>query len=183
MVIVGGSVLERSAEGLHNTTVVLGPDGALLGSYRKHHLFSYRSREADLLVPGHGPEAVDTPVGRLGLATCFDLRFPDHFGALRRDGADVLVVPAAWPAARAEHWRVLCRARAVETQTPLLAVNGTGPADGVELAGYSCVVDAQGTVAASAGTEAGWITGTLDPEATEAWREEFPLESHVVVGA
>jgi predicted amidohydrolase len=183
-VVVGGSVLERGEDGLHNTTVVFGPDGSLLGTYRKHHLFGYRSQEAALLVPGPGPEAVDTGVGRLGLATCFDLRFPAHFAELRAVGSDLLVVPAAWPAARVEHWRVLCRARAIETQTPLVAVNGVGPCVGVELAGSSVAVDAQGEVlaAGAAGSGAGWVCAEVDFEATAAWRREFPLDDYVVAG-
>jgi predicted amidohydrolase len=181
--IVGGSVLERDGDRLRNTTVVLGPDGALLGRYRKHHLFAYRSQEAALLTPGPGPEAVDTPVGRLGLATCFDLRFPAHFAALRALGADLFVVPAAWPQARVEHWRVLCRARAIETQTPLVAVNMAGVADGVDVAGCSCALDAHGTVLAEAGRKPGWFVATVAHEATAAWRREFPLDSQVVVGS
>lgn len=182
IVLVGGSLLERRGKALHNTTVVLGPDGTLLGCYRKHHLFGYHSREAELLVPGCGPVVVPTPVGRLGLATCFDLRFPAHFATLRADDADVFIVPAAWPAARIEHFRVLCRARAIETQTPLAAVNGTGLMEGVEVGGSSCVVDAQGAVVKQAGIEPGWAVAALDPAATDAWRREFPLDTHVVVG-
>lgn len=174
-VVVAGSVLERDGDALHNTIPVLGQDGALLGTYRKSHLFGYGSREAELLTPGDGPVVVETPVGRLGLATCFDLRFPEHFAALRAGGADVHVVPAAWPAARASHWDVLTRARAIETQTPLVACNGAGDEHGVRLAGRSVICDALGDVVASAGEGAETVEAKLDHGATAAWRADFRL--------
>ena len=174
-VTVAGSVLERDGDRIYNTIPVLGPSGELLGSYRKCHLFTYGSREGELLTPGSEVVVIDTPVGRLGLATCFDLRFPTQFGVMRSLGADVLVVPAAWPAARWEHWRVLVQARAIETQTPVVAVNATGTSEGVELAGSSLVVDARGNVVADAGAAPGWLTATLDLDDAVQWRREFPL--------
>lgn len=174
-VTVAGSVLERDGDRIYNTIPVLGPSGELLGSYRKCHLFSYGSREGELLTAGSEIVVIDTPVGRLGLATCFDLRFPVQFGVMRSLGADVLVVPAAWPAARREHWRVLVQARAIETQTPVVAVNGTGTSEDVELAGSSLVVDARGNVVADAGIAPGWLTASLDLDDTVEWRREFPL--------
>jgi predicted amidohydrolase len=173
--VVAGSVLERDGDALHNTIPVLGPRGDLLGTYRKANLFGYGSREAELLTPGDGPVVVDTPVGRLGLATCFDLRFPEHFAALRSMGADLHVVPAAWPAARSDHWDVLTRARAIETQTPLAACNGAGDCHGVELAGRSVICDASGVVLADAGAGPDLVTGKVDHDATQAWRTEFPI--------
>ena len=173
--VVCGSVLERDGDRIYNTAAVVGPAGEILGTYRKTRLFGYGSREASILSPGSGPQAVTTAVGVLGLATCFDLRFPDHFTALRRLGADVFVVPAAWPRERAEQWHVLVRARAIDGQTPVAAVNGTGPCHDVELAGGSLVVDARGQVLARAGAMEGWIAAELDHGDTRRWREEFPL--------
>ena len=180
--VVAGSVIERSDAGMHNTTVVIGPDGVLLGTYRKWHLFGYRSREAELLTPGTGPVVIGTPVGRLGLATCFDLRFPDQFAAMRRLGADILVVPAAWPAARAGHWQVLVPARAIETQTPIVAVNGVGENNGVALGGHSLIVSARGVTLLDAAMTPGVHTAQIDLDDTSAWRQEFPLDEHVHVG-
>ena len=198
-VVVGGSVVERAGSNLYNTIAVAGPDGALLGSYRKRHLFGYQSQEANLLSPGRSDVVVDTPAGRLGLSTCFDLRFPEQFAAMRAAGADVLVVPAAWPAARAEHWSILTSARAIETQTPVVAVNGVGPSGGVELAGRSRVIDGRGRVLAEGGDghpsgvgtgverpvaapSATWITATIDHRDTERWRSEFPVRAATITG-
>ena len=173
--LVAGSVLERAGGDLFNTIGVVGPDGAHLGRYRKMHLFGHESEEAQRLSAGDETVVVRTQIGQLGLATCFDLRFPEQFAAMRSDGADLFVVPAAWPAARAEHWRVLVQARAIETQTPLVAVNGVGPCVGVDLAGSSLVVDARGTVLLEAGTTPGWHVTEIDLADTAAWRREFPL--------
>lgn len=174
--IVAGSVLEQDGERLHNTAVVLTP-GGVAGTYRKRHLFRYGSREGELLSPGTSASVVATPVGAIGLATCFDLRFAAHFAELRHGGADLFVVPAAWPEARAEHWRVLAHARAIEGQTPIVAVNGVGPCAGVELAGQSMIVDARGEVLADAARSVGWFTATLDPAVTLEWRNELPLDT------
>jgi predicted amidohydrolase len=176
--VVTGSVLERAGDQLFNTTAVVGPDGDLLGTYRKSHLLGYASREMALVSPGAGPEAVATAVGVIGLATCFDLRFPEHFTELRRKGADLFVVPAAWPQARADHWRVLVAARAIEGQTPIIAVNGVGLCHDVELAGASLVVDGRGALVTDAGHSDGWFVAELDPADTRAWRAEFPM--HIV---
>ncbi|HUQ38820.1 MAG TPA: nitrilase-related carbon-nitrogen hydrolase [Acidimicrobiales bacterium] len=181
-VVVGGSVLERDGDDLFNTTVVLGPDGDVLGSYRKMHLFAYGSSEGQLLTAGSEPVIVTTPVGRLGLSTCFDLRFPEQFADMRADGADVMVVPAAWPSARTEHWRVLVQARAIETQTPVIAVNGVGPCHGIELAGASQIVSARGSVILDAASAPGWHVGVVDTADTGAWREEFPMREATRVG-
>jgi len=176
-VLVAGSVIERDGGSLHNTIAVLGPDGVLLGKYRKRHLFAYDALEVELLTPGDRTVIIDTRVGRLGLATCFDLRFPEQFAEMRSLGADLMVVPAQWPSARIEHWRVLAQARAIETQTPLIGCNATGPWHGVDVGGSSVIVDARGRVLVDAGPAPGWVNAQLDPADTAAWRAEFPLRA------
>jgi predicted amidohydrolase len=174
-VIVAGSVLERRDGRMFNTIAVLDRDGALLDTYRKVHLFPIGSREGDLLSPGDRIVVVPTPLGRIGLATCFDLRFPAQFETMRDEGVDVFCLVSAWPARRAEHWRVLTRARAIETQTPVIACNGTGDGGGVELAGESVVVNARGDVVVGADRQPGWVVAALDLDDTRVWRREFPL--------
>lgn len=177
VVLVAGSVLEREGDRLHNTVPVIGPTGDLLGSYRKRHLFAYASRERELLTPGDSTVVVPTPLGAIGIATCFDLRFPEQFAEMRELGADLLVVPAAWPAARLGHWDVFTRARAIETQTPLAACNGVGSCVGVDLAGSSRIVEATGGVAAIATDRTGWVCAEIDPEDANRYRTEFPLRA------
>jgi predicted amidohydrolase len=103
------------------------------------------------------------------------LRFPEQFAEMRELDADVVVVPAAWPAVRIDHWRVLLQARAIDTQTPMVGCNATGLWDDVQVGGSSMVVDGRGRVSADAGTEPGWLRGRLDNADTAAWRADFPL--------
>ncbi|WP_235497994.1 carbon-nitrogen family hydrolase [Frankia sp. R43] len=177
--LVAGSLVERGESGaLHNTTAVIGPDGGLRGRYRKIHLFGYQSAEARLLTAGDEVLVAGTPWGGLGVATCYDLRFPELFRLLVDGGAELVVVVSAWPMARLEHWELLVRARAVENQVFVVACNAAGSHSGVELAGTSLVVDPWGVVLARGDTAAGMLRAELDPARLEAVRAEFPVLTH-----
>ncbi|MFI2607929.1 carbon-nitrogen family hydrolase [Kitasatospora sp. NPDC018619] len=171
-----GSVVERDPDGpIYNTSLLFSPDGELVHTYRKIHRFGFDSGEA--VVMGAGQEIVTAPTdfATLGLATCYDLRFPELFRALLDAGAQLLVVPAAWPARRREHWTLLARARAVEEQAFVLACNTAGTHAGVEQAGHSIVVDPWGRVLAEAGADEEVLTVEFDPAGVAAAREEFPV--------
>jgi predicted amidohydrolase len=172
----GGSIIERAEDGaLYNTSFLLGPDGALLASYRKIHLFGFAEGEPALLTAGTSVVVVDTALGRLGLATCYDLRFPELFRALVDGGAELVLLPAAWPAARVGHWSLLARARAVEDQVVVVAANTSGAQAGKTMGGFSVVVDAQGTVLAEAGSQADVLSVEVDLADVRAWRQRFPV--------
>lgn len=172
--VVLGSFIERTPDGLHNTTAVLAPDGGLLATYRKVHVFGYGSRETELVMPGDGPVTVATELGVLGLATCYDLRFPELFRLMVDEGAEVFVIPAAWPDARREHWRLLARARAVENQAYVLTCNGAGGEGSATLAGHSAIIDPWGEVIAEAGESATTLTGLVDVSRVTDARATFP---------
>lgn len=175
VVLHGGSFIERHSDGsLTNTSVVVDREGALSAVYRKIHLFGFTYGEPKYLRGGREVVVAETPLGRLGLATCYDLRFPELFRRLTDDGADVFVVPAAWPAPRIEHWTTLARARAIENQLPLVAVNTAGTHGGVAMGGSSLIVDAQGATLAGAGTSEQVIRAEIDNAHTRDWRERFP---------
>ncbi len=175
VVLHGGSFIERHDDGsLTNTAVVIDRDGSLRAVYRKIHLFGFTDGEPKYLVGGDEIVVVDTSVGRLGLATCYDLRFPEMFRQLTDDESDVFVVPAAWPAPRIAHWSVLARARAIENQLPLIAVNTAGTHGGVTMGGASLVVDALGATLAEAGDGEQVIRAEIDLAHTRDWRERFP---------
>jgi predicted amidohydrolase len=162
--IVAGSFIERDTEtsNLYNTSIAVGSDGSLLGSYRKIHLFDVdidgaRSKESDTFHAGTAPVVVDISSSNssicVGLTICYDLRFPDLFHAETLQGADLIVVPAAFTAATGrDHWELLLRARAVENQTMIIAAAqwGTSP-DGIDRYGHSLIIDAWGRVLADAG--------------------------------
>ncbi len=154
-----GSLLERGpdARRCFNTSVVIGPDGAVAARYRKAHLFDVAVgdvavRESASIAPGD--EAVVARVGgaALGLSVCFDLRFPELYRRLALDGAQVLCVPSAFTATTGRaHWSTLLRARAIENHAFVVAAARAGDGDGVpDTFGHSMVVDPWGEVLAEA---------------------------------
>ena len=175
VVLHGGSFIERHSDGsLTNTSVVVDSDGSLNAVYRKIHLFGFVDGEPKYLVAGDEVVVAETSVGRLCLATCYDLRFPEMFRQLTDADSDVFVVPAAWPEPRIAHWTVLARARAIENQLPLIAVNTAGTHGGVTMGGASLVVDALGATLAEAGDGEQVIRADVDLAHTRDWRERFP---------
>lgn len=182
----GGSFIERAdpvepgGRGLWNTSVVFGPDGALLATYRKIHRFGFGEGEPTLLDAGDDLVVVDVPVARgeavrVGLSTCYDLRFPELYRRLLDAGAEAFIVPAAWPMPRVAHWTLLGQARAVENQCVVVACNTAGTHAGHEMGGHSQVVDATGKVLASAGADEQVISTDIDIAAVAAWRRDFPV--------
>ncbi|MYW06494.1 carbon-nitrogen family hydrolase [Streptomyces sp. SID3343] len=171
-----GSIIERGADAnLYNTSLVFDPDGALRGTYRKIHRFGFTGGEATLISRGTETAQVRTPWAEVGLATCYDLRFPEMFRRILDAGAEVLVIPAAWPARRVEHWRVLARARAIENQMFVLACNTTGSQGGQAMGGHSMVIDPWGEIVAEAGTGQMVLTAEIDPALVAKTREDFPV--------
>ncbi|AZM89962.1 MULTISPECIES: carbon-nitrogen family hydrolase [Streptomyces] len=170
-----GSVVERAGDGsLYNTALVLSPSGELAATYRKIHRFGFDQGEAVLMSAGDSLTTVVLPEQTLGLATCYDLRFPELFRGLVDAGATTMVVSAGWPARRREHWTLLNRARAVEDQSYVLACATAGTHAGVEQAGHSLVVDPWGEVLAEAGPGEAVLTVDLDPAKVAETREQFP---------
>jgi predicted amidohydrolase len=171
-----GSFVERLDNGaLRNTAVLLDPRGEVVHSYSKIHVFGYKSKEAQLLQAGDRVSAADTPFGRVSGTTCYDLRFPELWRCIVDLGTQIVIVPAAWPAARLEHWRLFTSVRAVEEQVLIVACNAAGTQSGVELAGHSRVVDPWGTVLAEADGEEGITFCDVDPSIVSTVRKEFPV--------
>jgi predicted amidohydrolase len=138
-----GSILERHAHGVSNTAVLYGPDGELLGSYRKMHLFRLME-EPRYLAPGDHATLCPTPWGPTGLGICYDLRFPELFRTMALAGAKLFVIPAQWPVKRLEAWLLLARARAAENELIVAACNRVGKNEDVIFPGHSIVVDPWG---------------------------------------
>ncbi len=186
----GGSIGERCGDRLSNTSLVFGPDGRELARYRKLHLFDIVTpsgagyRESDTYVPGD--LVVTAKVGPVtaGLAICYDIRFAELFLQLRRLGAQLILLPAAFTAETGEaHWETLLRARAIETQCWLAAAATCGQhIDGGGTArttyGHSMLIDPWGTIVARASHGPGWVSGTMDPSYTEKVRSGIPVLEH-----
>ena len=169
-----GSIAEREAGLTYNTSVLINAQGKVLCTYRKLHLFGFEGGELEVMTSGVKLVVADTLVGRAGLATCYDLRFPEQFRDLVDLGATAFVLASGWPAERIEHWRVLLKARAIENQAWMIACNGVGTQCGTALGGRSAVIDPQGYVVAEAGTEEEVLFARINPSAATAWRTEFP---------
>ena len=172
---LAGSFVEQEGKDYFNTSLLLGPDGSLAGSYRKIHLFSYQSRESEILTPGSEIVVVPTSLGKIGLSTCYDLRFPELYRKLMEAGAEILLVPAAWPMARLEHWVLFNRARALENLCYLVSCNCSGTLRGAALAGNSMAVDPWGEIVARSGQGEAILTVELNPEKIPEIRRRFPV--------
>jgi len=178
----GGSFSEVAADGRHfNTSVLFAPDGSLAATYRKIHLFGFTGGETTLMSAGDALVVTDTPWGRTGLATCYDLRFPELFRGLLDRGATAVVVSSGWPTPRIDHWATLTRARAIENQYPVIACNEVGTHGGAVLGGRSVVVDAQGRVLAEAGSGEELLVADVDIDLALRWREQFPVHADRVL--
>ncbi|MDX8464624.1 carbon-nitrogen family hydrolase [Mesorhizobium sp. VK23B] len=171
-----GSIVERTPDGaLRNTSVILDTEGRIVHTYSKLHVFRYQSLEAELLTPGEALPVASTPFGHVAGTTCYDLRFPGLWSELSARGAELVVVPAAWPAARREHWRLFTSARAVEHQLFVIACNAAGIQGGVLLGGTSRIVDPFGELLGEAGPGPEILHATIDPGRVARVREEFPV--------
>lgn len=189
MYVCMGSLRETSPDPTraYNTSCVIAPDGRLLASYRKIHLFDVdiagrvSVRESDTLLAGDSPVSIATPLATLGLSICYDLRFPELYRRLALAGAEVLLAPSAFTFhTGAAHWEVLCRARAIESQCYLIAANQCGASPhGHADYGSSMIVDPWGCVLARAGDGEGVVTAELDGAYLMRVRTSLPALRHV----
>lgn len=169
--IAGVALRDGSGEAARavNAALHFGDDGALRTVYRKQRMFAYAG-EDDVYEPGCQPVVITVEGVRLALFVCYDLRFPELFRAVARD-VDALVIIANWPATRRAHWDTLIRARAIENQCYLVAVNRSGSGGGIEYDGGSAAFDPWGERLV---VDAGGIVA-LDPARVQAVREEYPF--------
>ncbi len=170
-----GSFVERSTDGTYtNTSVLLDRDGRTAATYRKIHLFGFGSDETKVLTPGTEVVTASTDFGHVGLATCYDLRFPELFRRMVDQGAEFFLVCSAWPYPRLEHWLLLNRVRALENEAFLISSNCVGVTQGKQFCGHSQVVDPWGTPVAAAGDEEAVIWTEIEPAMVARVREVFP---------
>ncbi|MBI9087015.1 MAG: carbon-nitrogen family hydrolase [Desulfobacterales bacterium] len=171
--ILMGSFVERNADGLFNTSLLIDAHGSVIAVYRKIHLFGYQSSERDLLTRGTAVVVADTPWGKAGLATCYDLRFPEQFRKMVDLGAEFFLVVSAWPAVRLEPWVLFNRVRALENLAFLISCNCAGADAGSLYAGHSMVVDPLGKILARGGDQECMVSADIDMDQAAAVRKEF----------
>ena len=181
-----GSLAIKNGDKIANRAFVIGADGSLLARYDKLHLFDVDLpngetwRESNTFTGGVEAVAVDLPFGRLGIAICYDVRFPYLFRALADAGCSILSAPACFTQQTGEaHWSVLQRARAIENGAFMISAAQAGlHEDGRETYGHSIIVDPWGNVLAEAGNEPGIIMAELDMAAVADARGRIPALRH-----
>lgn len=185
-----GTIPERSPEPgkVYNTAILLGPGGDILGRYRKLHLFNIdipgkvSFREADHILAGDDLVAVTLAEAdwTVGLAICYDLRFPELFRALVDRGAEIILVPAAFSQVTGkDHWETLLRARAIENQVYILApAQYPHPDQSLKTYGRSLIIDPWGLSLARAADREDIIYTRLDRQSLHKLRSELPCLSH-----
>lgn len=175
----GGSFCERVGDLLHNTSVLFDPSGELVAFYRKIHVFTYAG-EHETMTPGTELVMIETPLGMTGIATCYDLRFPEMFRAMTQAGVGAFLIASGWPTKRIGHWDALLPARAIENQSWVVACNQVGDQNGLALGGHSAVIDPMGTALVQGGDGAQVIRADIDPDVASSWRLEFPALRDIV---
>ena len=186
--LVAGGMPERSADADRpfNTAAVFGPDGSLVGRYRKLHLFDVevgdgqRYRESAGTTAGSEPVVLSIAGFKVGLSICYDVRFPELYRKLADQGAEIIVVPAAFTLATGKaHWHVLLRARAIESQAYVAAAAqwGVHPHDR-RTYGKSLIADPWGDVIAQCSDGEGFAVATVERRRLESVRASLPSLRH-----
>ncbi len=171
-----GSNLSPNGEGgrMTNTAVFHNNRGQILARYDKIHIFQLMGEDRHV-DGGDKPVLVDSEWGKIGLAVCYDLRFPELFRTYALAGAKILFLPAEWPHPRLAHWRTLLRARAIENQMYVVACNRTGKDDKYHFFGHSTIIDPSGEIVVEAGEGEILLTATVDLDKVTAVRQHIPI--------
>jgi predicted amidohydrolase len=172
-----GSFVEEVGGRYYNSSYLLSPEGDVLANYHKIHLFGYNSMENQILSSGDSVVVAKTPLGNFGLATCYDLRFPELFRKMIERGADVFLIASAWPYPRLEHWIMLNRVRALENQCFLVSANSVGMNMGIQFVGHSMIVNPWGVILTSGGDEEVILRSEVNLAEVKSARDRFPALS------
>ena len=187
--LVGGTVplVADHDDKVRAACLVYNDKGERVARYDKVHLFDVNVpnsdevyRESDSIENGDGPLVIDTPFGKLGIAVCYDLRFPEFFRTMLEQNVEILVIPSAFTAETgAAHWEVLLRARAIENLCYVIAPNQGGfHLSGRQTYGHSMIIDPWGVVLDCYKTGAGFVSAVVDKEKLEKIRAAFPVINH-----
>ena len=179
-------ILDDGAEKLANLSIMISPDGAIAARYDKMHLFDVDLasgetwRESSAYLGGEQPVVVQTPLGQMGLAICYDMRFPDLFSAYAKSGVDVLTLPSGFTVPTGEaHWHTLLSARAIESAAFVIAAAQCGVhEDGRQTYGHSLVVDPWGSILLDMGDLPALACVDLDLDAIKRVRQQIPVHAN-----
>lgn len=181
--LVAGSIPESAGEKIYNTSFIFSPKGVVIGSHRKLHLFDIdvpdgvTFKESDTLKSGEEITVVETSFGKLGVAICYDIRFPELLRLMALDGVELMVLPAAFNTTTGPaHWEPLIRSRAVDNQFFLAAASPARDENASYVAyGHSMIVDPWGEVLAEAGEGEEIIYADININRIEEIRAQLPV--------
>lgn len=187
--LVGGTIplITEDAERVRAATLIMDDQGQPVGRYDKIHLFDVdlpdtgeRYQESATIEPGDHTLVLDTPLGRLGILVCYDLRFPEQARALQLQGLDLIALPAAFTARTGQaHWETLVRARAIENLSYVIAAaQGGDHPSGRTTYGHSMIVDPWGGILSEYAQGPGCITATINQDLQQRLRSSFPVLKH-----
>ncbi|XUW94348.1 carbon-nitrogen hydrolase family protein [Wukongibacter sp. M2B1] len=184
--IVGGSIPEKDEEKIYNTSYIFDKSGKIVGKHRKMHLFDIdvedgiSFKESDTLGPGNYVTVFDTEFCKVGIAICYDMRFPELMRLMTLRGAEIIVVPAAFNMTTGPaHWHPLTKIRALDNQVYFVAASPARDLDSSYIAyGHSLILDPWGDIVSEAGIKEEIIYGTIDLNKVKEIREQLPLLKH-----
>lgn len=187
--LVGGTIPIKTASGkkVRSACILYSSTGEQLGRYDKMHLFDVQIPdseeqyfESEAIEAGDRPLCYETPFGKIAMAVCYDLRFPEHFRSLLDNGMDLIAVPSSFTAITGKaHWEILLRARAIENLSFVIAAaQGGFHVGGRETWGHSMIIDPWGNVLNSLGKGPGVVTADISMEQLENTRQAFPVLQH-----
>jgi predicted amidohydrolase len=181
--ILAGSIPEKDKGKIYNSSFLFNPQGEIIGRHRKVHLFDIdvpgkiRFKESETLSPGDKLTVVDTPLCKIGICICYDIRFSELLHLMALKGAQLMIIPGAFNLTTGPaHWEALIRVRAMDNQVYVVAVSPSRDLNASYVAyGHSMVADPWGTVIAEAGTGEEILFASLDLDRISQTRQELPL--------
>jgi predicted amidohydrolase len=172
---IGGSVMLEKDTGIYNTFLLYSPNAPEPVVYQKIHLFRLM-QEDSWLAPGDHLQTLQADWGKAGLAICYDLRFPEMFRRLALEGAELFLLSAEWPLRRIAHWQTLLRARAIENQCFVAAVNCVGEIGGETFGGSSAIISPWGeTLVEGNSNQPGLFTAVIEMSQVVQVRQTIPV--------
>ena len=184
--LIGGSISEIDDDKVYNTAFCFDREGRMIGRHRKTHLFDIdveggiRFMESDTLTAGDSATVIDTEFGKIGVAICYDVRFPELFRRMTLDGARMVILPAAFNMTTGPaHWDITMRARALDNQIFFAANSPARDEEGIYVAyGNSCIVSPWGDFIAHADEKECIIYADIDFDYEDSIRDQLPLLKH-----
>ncbi|WBW98274.1 carbon-nitrogen hydrolase family protein [Oceanirhabdus sp. W0125-5] len=184
--IIGGSIIERECNKLYNTSYIFSPEGKIIDKHRKVHLFDIdipnkiTFKESDTLTPGDKLTVIDTPYCKIGIAICYDMRFPEMFKKMALLGAELIIIPAAFNMTTGPaHWDLTLRSRALDNQVFIAAISPARDTSANYVAyGHSLLASPWGDIVSSLDEKPGLLVCKLDSKLLCDVREQLPLLKH-----